>query len=158
VWKVVYSLIAGAGTLLIGGCGSGQSTAPAPQPKIASSGPASLVSFVGRPQRAVLRLSPGRSSARFAITAVPRDAWDVRISAPASAGLEVDALKSNGERLHVLEATHGREGCAVSGTRLHCFLRFAVGANQTPGRWTVIAKKRTGPAATVRIQITFYSP
>jgi hypothetical protein len=92
------------------------------------------------------------------ITAVPHDTWDVRISAPASAEFEVDALKSDGERLSLLETTHQREACVITGTRLHCFLRFAVGTNQTPGSWTVIAKKRTGPATTMRVQITFYRP
>jgi len=80
------------------------------------------------------------------------------MSAPASADFEVDALKSDGEWLYLLEMTHQREACAITGTRLHCFLRFAIGANQMPGTWTVIAKKRTGPAATVRVQITFYRP
>jgi hypothetical protein len=92
------------------------------------------------------------------ITAVPRDTWDMHITAPASADFEVDALKSDGERLSLLETTHQREGCAVTGTRVHCFLRFAIGANRTPGRWTVIARKHTGSAATVRIQITFHRP
>jgi len=79
----------------------------------------------------------------------------VRISAPASADFEVDALKSDGEWLYLLETTHQREACAITGTRLHCFLRFAIGANQMPGTWTVIAKKHSGSAATTRIQITF---
>ena len=156
--KAIYSLMAGAGALSIVGCGSGHSTAPVPQPKIASSTPASLGSLVGRPQEAVLRLAHGRSTARFVITAVPHDTWDVRISAPASADFEVDVLKSDGERLSLLETTHQREACAITGTRLHCFLRFAVGANQAPGPWTVIAQKGTGPATTMRIQITFYRP
>jgi hypothetical protein len=150
--------MAGAGALWIGGCGSGHSTAPAPQPKIASSTPTSLGSLVGRTQEAVLRLGRGRSTARFVITAVPHDTWDVRVSAPASADFEVDARKSNGEWLYLLETTHQREACAITGTRLHCFLRFAIGANQTPGPWTVIAKKRIGPATTMRVQITFYRP
>jgi len=158
VCKAVYSLIAGAGALLIGGCGSDHSTALAPQAKTASSIPASFVSLVGRPQEAVLRLSRGSSTARFVITAVPHDTWDVRISAPASVDFEVDARKSDGEWLYLLETTHQREACAITGTRLHCLQRFAVGVNQTPGRWTVIVKKRTGPAATTRIQITFHHP
>ena len=153
--KAIRSLIAAACALGIGGCGSGHSTAPASQPKTASSTPASLV---GRPQEAVLRFAPGRSTARFVITAVPHDTWDAGITAPASADFEVDALKSDGESLHLLETTHQREACAISGTRSHCFLRFAIGANHTPGTWTVIAKKRTGPAATIRVQITFYRP
>jgi hypothetical protein len=159
VRKAIYLLMAGAGALCIGGCGSsGHSTAQAPQPKTASSAPISLSSLVGRPQEAVLRLARGRSTARFEITGVPHDTWDVRIGAPASADFEVDALKSDGERLLLLETTHQREACAITGTRVHCFLRFAIGANQTPSRWTVIAKKRTGPATTIRIQITFRRP
>ena len=154
--KAIYLLTAGAGALCIGGCGpSGHSPTPAPQPKMASSTPVSLSSLVGHPQEAVLRLPRGRSTARFEIAAVPHDTWDVRISAPASADFEVDALKSDVERLSLLETTHQREACAITGTRVHCFLRCAIGANQTPGRWTVIAKKHTGPATTIRIQITF---
>lgn len=106
----------------------------------------------------MLRLARGHSTARFVITAVPHDTWNVRVSAPASANFEVDALKSGGERLSLLETTQQREACAITGARLHCFLRFAIGANQTPGPWTVIAKKRTGPATTMRVQITFYRP
>jgi hypothetical protein len=140
------------------GCGSGHSTAPASQSKTAGSLPASLGSFIGRPQEAVLHLSRGPSTARYVITAVPHDTWALRVGAPASADFEVDALKSNGEWLYLLETTHERHACAVTGTRLHCFLRFAVGANQTPGRWTVIAKKRTGPATAMHVQITFYRP
>jgi hypothetical protein len=158
VRKAVYSLMAGAGALSIGGCGSGHSTASAPQPTTASSTPASLGSFVGRPQAAVLRLARGHSTAHFVITGVPHDTWVVRISAPASADFEVRVLKSDGERLTLLETTHQREACAITGTRLHCFLRFAIGANQTPGPWTVIATKRTGSAIAMRIQITFYRP
>ena len=152
--KAIHSLIAGAGTLLMIGCGS----APAPQPKTAGATPASLGPLVGRPQEAVLRLSRGRSTARFEITAVPHDTWDVRITAPASADFEVDALKSDGEWLYLLETTHQREVCAITGPQVHCFMRFAIGANQTPGRWTVIAKKHTGSATTARIQITFHRP
>jgi hypothetical protein len=155
VRTAIYFLIAAGCALGTGGCGSGHSTAPASQQKIAPSTPASLV---GRPQEAVLRFAPGRSTARFVITAVPHDTWDVRISAPAGADFEVDALKSDGESLHLLETTHQREACSVSGTRSHCFMRFAIGANQTPGTWTVIATKRTGAAATMRVQITFYRP
>ncbi len=158
VRKAVYLLMAGAGAVWIGGCGSGHSTASAPQPKTASSTPASLGSRLGRPQESLLRLPRGRSTARFVITAVPHDTWDVRISAPASADFEVEVLKSDGERLSILETTHRRETCAITSTRLRCFLRFAIGANQTPGPWTVIARKRTGPALTMRIQITFYRP
>jgi hypothetical protein len=89
---------------------------------------------------------------------VPHDTWDVRIDAPASADFELVALKSDGESLHLLETTHQRTGCANTGTRVHCFLRFAVGANQAPGRWAIIATKRSGPAISTRVQITFYRP
>ncbi len=158
VRKAIYSLMAVAVTLLIVGCGSGHSAAPAPQPKTAGSPPASLGPLVGRPQEAVLRLPRGRSAASFAITAVPHDTWDVRVTGPASADFEVNVLKSDGERLSLLETTHQRVGCAITGTRVHCFLRFAIGANQTPGRWTVIAAKHAGSAAAVRVQITFHRP
>jgi hypothetical protein len=127
-------------------------------PRHCSSAAAENRQFHTRLAEAVLRLARGRSTARFVITAVPRDTWDVRISAPARAEFEVDALKSDGERLSLLETTHQREACAITDTRVHCFLRFAIGANQTPGPWTVTAKKRTGPATTMHIQITFYRP
>ena len=148
-------MLLGVGMLALSSCGSSRSTAPAPQPRTATSTPVSLSSLVGRPQEALLHLARGRSTAHFVITAVPHDTWDVRISAPASADFEVNALKSDGERLSLLETTHQRQACAITGTRLHCRMRFAIGANQTPGRWTVIAKKRTEPAAAVRIGVTF---
>ena len=106
----------------------------------------------------MFRLARGHSTARFVITAVAHDTWVVRISAPASADFEVDALKSDGETLHILETTHHAEACSITGTRVRCFLRFAIGANQTPGRWTVIATKHTGSETTVRIRITFRRP
>ena len=106
----------------------------------------------------MLRLARGHSTARFVITAVPHDTWVVRISAPASADFEVNVLKSDGEQLALLETTHEPEVCAITGTRVRCFLRFAIGANQTPGRWTVIATKHTGSETTVRIRITFRRP
>jgi hypothetical protein len=49
VRKVIYSLMASAGALLILGCGSGHSTTSAPQPKTATSTPVSLGLLVGRP-------------------------------------------------------------------------------------------------------------
>jgi len=130
--------------------------APASPRKAPGRTPASLESLVGRSQEAVLRFARGRSTARFVITAVPRHGWDVRVGGLASADVEVDALKSDGEGLHLLQTTHQQGACAITGARSHCFLRFAVGANQTPGTWTVIAKKRSGPAAAMRVQITFY--
>lgn len=147
-----------AGALCVTGCGSGQSTARTSKPKTPGSARASLSSLVGRPQEALLSLPRGRSTANFVVTAVAHDAWDVRIAAPASADFEVNALKSDGERLSLLETTHQREECATTGARVRCFMRFAVGANQAPGSWTVIAKKRTSPATTARIQITFHRP
>ena len=156
--RAIYSLLTGAGALLIVGCGSGHSTTPARQSKTAGSTVGSFGPLVGGPQEAVLRLERGRSTARFEITAVPHDTWDLRITAPARADFEVNALKSDGEWLYLLETTHQREACAITGTRVHCFQRFAIGANQTPGRWTVIAKKHAGSATSVRIQITFHRP
>jgi hypothetical protein len=158
VRRVIYSLVAGMGALLMGGCGSGRSTAAPPQSTTGGSAHTSNVALVGRPQEAVLRLSRGHSTARFVITGVPRDTWDLRIGAPAGADFEVDAQNANGEWLHLLETTHQREACAITGARLRCFQRFAIGTNQKPGRWTIIATKRTGPAATTRIQITFHRP
>ncbi len=148
-------MLLGAGLLSLSSCGSSRSAPTAAAPPRANAQATAAAALVGRPQAAVLRLPRGHSTAKFVITAVPHDTWDVRISAPASADFEVDALKSDGELLHLLETTQQREGCAITGTRLRCFMRFAIGANQAPGRWTVIAKKRTEPAATVRIGVTF---
>ena len=120
--------------------------------------PASPASLVGRPQEAVLRLPAGRSTSRFVITAVPHDSWDLEVSAPATADLAVEALKPDGERLYLLETTRERHACTVTGGRSRCFLRFAIGANLARGPWTMIATKRTEPAATVRIQVTFHRP
>jgi hypothetical protein len=125
VRKAICPLTAGGGTLLIVGCGSGHSIAPVPQPKTASSATASLGSLVVHPQEAVLRLSRGSSTAGFQITAVPHDTWDVQIGAPASADFEVDALKSDGERLSLLETARGCT--AFSGSPSGRIRRPAVG-------------------------------
>jgi hypothetical protein len=151
-------LIASAGALGMVACGSDIPATTAKQSKMSGTTPAAVAFLASRPQEAVLRLPAGRSTSRFEITAVPHDEWDLRVSAPAKADLSVEALKPDGERLYLLETTRQRYPCAVTGGRSHCFLRFAIGANLAPGTWTIIATKRTEPAATARIQVTFHRP
>jgi hypothetical protein len=158
VREPLCSLLASASALGLIACGSGAGARPAQQPTPAGATRASPVPFVGRPQSAVLRLAAGRSTSHFVITAVPKDPWDLRVSAPAAADVAVQAQKQDGELLYLLETTREPGVCTVTRGRSHCLLRFAIGANQARGRWTVTAAKRAGPAAAARIEVTFHRP
>jgi hypothetical protein len=106
-----------------------------------------------------LRLAAGRSAKSFTITALPPPeyVWDVRTTAPASAGIGVRIDTWYGVELGVLDP-HQRDSCRVSANRSVCFLRFPLLEAQRAGRWTVIASKQTGSAATLGISITFHKP
>jgi hypothetical protein len=57
-----------------------------------------------------------------------------------------------------LDSTHDTGSCQAHGARSTCLSHLPILEAQLAGRWTVIATKRSGPAATVRIAITFYKP
>jgi hypothetical protein len=152
-------VILGPGLWVVGGCGSGGGShmATPPQPAVARAPGATQL--VGRPQAAVLWLAAGRSTAKFTITALaPREhTWDVTISAPAGADVEVHIVTWYGVSFSVLDTTRDRQSCATSRGRTVCVLRFPLLEAQRPGPWTVIARKRTAPAAAVRVQVTFHA-
>ena len=116
--------------------------------------------LLGRPQTGVLRLPPGRSANSFTITALspPRYVWDARVTAPANADVEVDIRTWYGVELQVVDSTNNKQTCGISHARSVCLAHFPLLEAQRPGRWTVIAAKHSGPAAIVRIAITFMNP
>lgn len=116
---------------------------------------------VGRPQAASLMLAEGRSSARYRITA-PSPAqygFEVTVIAPAAANVSVNARTWYGAILSILISTRDlRESCRRHGSQDICFERFPLLPAQRAGTWTIVASKRSEPAATVRIVITFAKP
>ena len=113
--------------------------------------------LAGRPQSGTVRLSAGRASGKFEITALPppTHSWDVRVTSPRTADVSVDALTWYGVRLHVIYSSRGDAGCHAVGALSSCFARFPFLEAQRAGRWTVIVAKRSGPPATVNVTITF---
>jgi hypothetical protein len=116
---------------------------------------------VGRLQAASLVLPAGRSSAQYRITA-PSPAkygFDVTVTAPASAQISVNARTWYGAILGILVSTRDlSEWCKSRGSQDVCFERFPLLPAQRAGTWTIVASKRSKPAATVRIAITFAKP
>lgn len=115
---------------------------------------------VQRPQASALVLAAGRSSARYRITAPSpaRYAFTVTVAAPASVDVAVTIITWYGAILSILDSTHEPGWCTRQGAQDICFERFPFLPAQLAGTWTVIASKRLGPAATVRIAVTFAKP
>jgi hypothetical protein len=114
---------------------------------------------VGRPQAAILHLAAGRSRASYEIVAPSpaRYVYTVRVGAPVTSTIGVHIRTWYGERLSVLASSHG-EGCRPRGSMDVCVLRFPLLAAERAGAWRMIATKRSGPAADVRISVTFTRP
>ncbi len=114
---------------------------------------------VGRPQRAILHLAAGRSHASYEIVAPSpaRYVYTVRLSAPATSTIGAHIRTWYGQRLSVLASSHG-EGCRPRESMDVCVLRFPLLAAERAGAWRMIATKRSGPAADVRISVTFTRP
>jgi hypothetical protein len=113
-----------------------------------------------RPQASSLVLAAGRSSARYRITAPPpaQYAFTVTVAAPASVDVAVTISTWYGALLSILGSTHQPGSCRHQGTQHACLERFPFLPAQLAGTWTVVASKRLGPAATVRITVTFARP
>jgi len=139
-----------AAVLALAACGRSSAAARPPRGT-----PAILAGHV---QRATVKLPAGRSSTSFQITATARDELQLSVSAPADADLAVEAVKQDGERLRLLESTRERPACGVAGGRSRCRLRFAVGANLIPGRWTILVSKTAGRPAGATVAMTFTAP
>jgi hypothetical protein len=116
---------------------------------------------VGRPQSAILALPAGRSSAQFRITA-PSPAqyeFDVTVSAPASADIGVSIHTWYGAILpSILDSTHDQAWFQVRGLQETCFEQFPLLPAQRAGTWSVVASKRSEPAAKVRVAVVFAKP
>ena len=118
-------------------------------------------SVTGRPQAATLAMSRGRSSAQYVITAPDpaRYGFDVSVTAPASIDVAVSIHTWYGAIFpSILTSSHQPDACRLTGSKDICFELFPLLPAQRPGAWTVVAAKQSGPAATIRIVITFAKP
>jgi hypothetical protein len=118
-------------------------------------------SVIGRPQAANLAMSSGRSSAQYVITAPDpaRYGFDVSVEAPASIDVAVSIHTWYGAVLpSILSSSRQPDVCRLRGSEDNCFELFPFLPAQRAGAWTVVAAKKSGPATTVRIVITFTKP
>jgi hypothetical protein len=123
--------------------------------------PAGTTGVIGRPQAASLALSTGRSSAQYVITAPDpaRYGFDVSITAPASIDVAVSIHTWYGAVFpSILSSSRQSDVCRLKGSEDTCYELFPFLPAQHAGAWTVVAAKQSGPAATVRIVITFAKP
>jgi hypothetical protein len=111
----------------------------------------------GKPQVGVVRLRGGRSTARFRVRALdpPTHTYDVRVRTRATADIAVSMLTWYGQRLRVLDSIEADRSCHVKRGRADCAFYFPALEAQRPGPWTVMVSKRSGPAVTVRVAVTF---
>jgi len=117
--------------------------------------------LIGKPQAASLVLPAGRSSVQYAITAPDpaRYAFDIAVTAPTSIDVGVSIRTWYGAVFpSILDSSHDLSACQVRRSEDICFEMFPFLPAQDAGRWTVVAAKRSGPAATIRIAITFVTP
>jgi hypothetical protein len=122
---------------------------------------AGTTSVIGRPQAANLAMSTGRSSAQYVITAPDpaRYGFDVSVEAPASIDAAVSIHTWYGAVFpSILSSSRQPDVCRLRGSEDICFELFPLLPAQRAGAWTVVAAKQSGPAATVRIVITFTKP
>jgi hypothetical protein len=80
------------------------------------------------------------------------------VTAPFAADVSVHIHTWYGVDLGVLDSTHDSAWCTTRAGRLTCLTHLPILEAQLAGRWTVIATKRSGPAATVTIAIIFLKP
>ena len=119
---------------------------------------AGTASVIGRPQAANLALPGGRSSAQYVITAPDpaRYSFEVIVAAPASIDVAVSIHTWYGAVFpSILSSSRQSDVCRLRGSEDTCFELFPFLPAQLAGAWTVVAAKQSGPAATVRIVITF---
>ena len=122
---------------------------------------ASPAGIIGKPQAASLSLRAGRSSVQYEITAPDpaRYEFDVAVTAPVSVDVGVGITTWYGAIFpSILDSSHDAGSCQVRRSEDVCFEMFPSLPAQRAGRWTVVAAKRSGPAATIRIVITFVKP
>lgn len=148
--------------LAAGGCSWGNETTESTSTPIDTDTVAPQEALSGQPQGATLRMASGHSVARFKITALdpPTHVFDVRIVAPTSANLVVRMRTAPppGRLLRIFDPTQTEDFCKVRRRTSVCSLPFPQLEAQREGPWTVIVNKRSDPAATVRVDVTFRSP
>jgi len=153
--RSLAGLAAGGLLVLSAACTDGGATGHPP------ANTASPAGVVGRAQSASLPMSAGRSSVQYGITAPDpaRYSFDVAVTAPVSVDVSVSIRTWYGAILpSILDSSHDAGSCQARGSEDVCFERFPFLPAQRAGRWTVVAAKPSGPAATIRIVITFVKP
>jgi hypothetical protein len=105
-------------------------------------------------------MAGGRSRATFNVVALdpPTHVFDVRVVAPASADIQIRMRTANGRLLYILDSTRSKDWCKVRHRRSVCQLPFPKLEAQLGGQWTVMVVKRSDPAASVRVDVTFSTP
>lgn len=119
------------------------------------------IGVIGHPQAANLAMSSGHSSARYVINAPDpaRYGFDVSVTAPAAIDVAVSIHTWYGAIFPSILTSSRQPGvCRVTGSEDICSELFPFLPAQRAGAWTVVAAKQSGPAATVRIAITFAKP
>jgi hypothetical protein len=143
--------------LSVAGCTGGRSAAHHTEGR----GTGTAVSAT-TPRAAIFVLAAGHSSRQHQITApsLATYEFDVSISAPTSANVSLNALTPNGATLRLISSTRDRQdySCRHQGSQNVCLGRFPLLPAQRGGIWTLLASKRSDPAATVRVVITFARP
>ena len=122
---------------------------------------ASSIGATEKPQAASLSMPVGRSSAQYVITAPDpaRYAFDVTVTAPVSVDVGVSIRTWYGAIFpSILDSSHDAGWCQARGSEDVCFEMFPFLPAQHAGHWTVVVAKPSGPAATIRIAITFVKP
>jgi hypothetical protein len=144
--------LAAGGLLALSACTGGGTTG---HPAGSTGSPAGLID---KPQAASLSLLAGRSSAQYGITAPDpaRYTFDVAVTAPVSVDVGLSIRTWYGAILpSILDSSHDAGWCQARGSQDVCFERFPFLPAQRAGPWTVVAAKQSGPAAKIRIVITF---
>ena len=113
-----------------------------------------------RAQAARVRLPAGRTSAQYAITAPSpaRYGFNVQTVAPVGAVFSVHLRTWYGAVLSVYDTADLGPACRVAVAVRTCMGLFPLLPAQRAGAWTVVVSKRSSPAATVAVAVTFAKP
>jgi hypothetical protein len=88
----------------------------------------------------------------------PTHTTHVEIVAPASADVGVRIRTWYGQYLGVVTSTKNTDWCHLRPRVSVCQVGFPLLEAQRGGPWTVIVTKRSAPAATVKVEVTFQRP
>jgi hypothetical protein len=142
-------------TAALDACGGSRSQPPRSTPVTAR-----ILAIPDHAQAARLRLPVGRTSARYEITAPSpaRYGFNVRTVAPVGVAFSVNVRTWYGAVLSIYDTADVGSGCRVTAGVRSCLGRFPLLPAQRAGAWSVVVSKRSSPAATVAVAVTFVKP